>query len=153
MSSDPAPQFPPIFGTGFVVHESGIVATNRHVIEAFRQVPRHPTTGESALAAVMFIPDTRANEKGQRILVVNVRDYVVLSTFSSNAEWYGNELPDLGFVRLNIQNVPALTGYGGLLRSTRHGRRHSRLSARRPSNDDVRKQDQSVDAVASARRR
>jgi hypothetical protein len=108
-ASDPPPQFPPIFGTGFVVHESGIVATNRHVIDVFRDVPRHPGTGEWALAAVMFVPDTRAGSKGQRILMTQVRDFVVLSTFSSNAAWYGNQLPDLGFVRLNMQGVPALS--------------------------------------------
>src|SRR5579872_682125 len=83
-ASDPPPQFPPIFGTGFVVHESGIVATNRHVIDVFRDVPRHPSTGEWALAALMFVPDTRSGSKGQRVLMTHIRDFVVLSTFSSN---------------------------------------------------------------------
>jgi S1-C subfamily serine protease len=33
------PLFPPVFGTGFFVHPDGIVATNRHVIDVFSQVP------------------------------------------------------------------------------------------------------------------
>lgn len=107
-ATEPAPRFPPIFGTGFIVHESGIVATNRHVIEAFRQVPRHPTSGESALAVAMFVPDARDNQKGQRLLLVQVRDFVVLSSFSSSGDWFGAQLPDLGFVRVKVRDVPAL---------------------------------------------
>jgi hypothetical protein len=51
-----APLFPQIFGTGFFVDPSGLAVTNRHVIDAFGSFPRHPVTGESPLAAVMFFP-------------------------------------------------------------------------------------------------
>src|SRR5690349_18006215 len=36
------PQFPTIIGTGFVVHEDGVIATNAHVVHAFQSVPRPP---------------------------------------------------------------------------------------------------------------
>ena len=30
-----APEIPPIIGTGYVVHEDGVVATNEHVVKAY----------------------------------------------------------------------------------------------------------------------
>src|SRR5271157_5366457 len=47
------PQFPFIVGTGFVVDERGIVATNRHVVEALMQLPPYPPTGESSAFAMV----------------------------------------------------------------------------------------------------
>ncbi len=49
------PIFPEIFGTGFLATSDGLVITNRHVVEAFDQVGRHPQTGEFAGAALMFL--------------------------------------------------------------------------------------------------
>jgi S1-C subfamily serine protease len=48
------PVFPFIVGTGFVVDESGLVVTNRHVAEALRRLPRNPKTGESSAMAVVW---------------------------------------------------------------------------------------------------
>jgi len=39
------PLYPQIFGTGFFVDKEGIAITNRHVVNAFEQVPTHPTPG------------------------------------------------------------------------------------------------------------
>jgi S1-C subfamily serine protease len=50
------PHFPPIFGTGFFIDSSGIVVTNRHVVDLFGTIPTHPKTGDSALAALLFLP-------------------------------------------------------------------------------------------------
>lgn len=51
------PVFPNIFGTGFCVDRSGIIATNRHVIEAIEEVdrksPRNPKTGASPVGALV----------------------------------------------------------------------------------------------------
>jgi len=100
------PIFPPIFGTGFFVDGDGTVITNRHVVEAFRHIPKHPQSGELGLAALMFLP---GSEDGSwQMLVVDVRDWCVLGEFQSSDQWYGMTVPDLGFVQLGVREVPFL---------------------------------------------
>lgn len=100
------PIFPPIFGTGFFVAGDGTLITNRHVVEAFRHVPKHPETGELGLAALMFLPG--ADDKSWQMLVVDVRDWCVLGEFQSSDRWFGENVPDLGFVQLGVREVPFL---------------------------------------------
>lgn len=73
LSAGPAkPQFPEIFGTGFFVDTSGLAVTNRHVIEVFGQLQAHPRTGESSLAAILFLPGEDA--LSWQMLLVDVVD-------------------------------------------------------------------------------
>jgi hypothetical protein len=98
------PHFPPIFGTGFFVHPSGIAATNRHVIEAFSRLPQHPKTGESSLAAVAFFPGD--DDRSWQMLLLDPVGWISLSEFSSSDEWFGETTPDLGFVQMGVRDVP-----------------------------------------------
>jgi hypothetical protein len=101
------PIFPAIIGTGFLVDESGIAVTNRHVIEAFDRIPRHPQTGEFPIAAFMFL---RGDEgKSMQFLVLEVKGWWGLQSFKSTGDWFGSVVPDIGFVRLGIRDVPFLT--------------------------------------------
>lgn len=102
----PKPHFPTIFGTGFFVDESGIAATNRHVIEAFRHFPANPKTGQSSLAAVLFFPESDGS--AWQLIVVDLLEWNALAQFSSSSTWYGQTVPDIGFVQLKIQKVPPL---------------------------------------------
>jgi S1-C subfamily serine protease len=104
LATSPVPIFPPIFGTGFFVHQDGVVVTNRHVIEAFKDLPPHPTTNEPSLAAILLTPN--GNEWG--LLVVDVVDYVFLGSFESSGQWFGQTVPDFGFVQLRVREVPCL---------------------------------------------
>jgi S1-C subfamily serine protease len=98
--------FPSIFGTGFLVDPDGIAVTNRHVVEAFEHIPKHPATGASGLGAVMFLP---GSENGSwQMLVVDVKDWRVLGEFKSSDRWFGETVPDLGFVQLGVREVPFL---------------------------------------------
>lgn len=91
------PMFPPIFGTGFLVDADGTVVTNRHVVEAFHHLPKHPKTGELALGALIFLPG--ADDKSWQMLSVDVRNWCVLGDFISSDRWYGNS------VREQLQNA------------------------------------------------
>jgi len=101
------PIFPPIIGTGFLADESGIAVTNRHVVEVFDRLPRHPQTGEFPIAAFMFL---RGDEgKSMQFLVLEIKHWSGLQSFTSTGDWYGSKVPDIGFVRLDIREVPFLT--------------------------------------------
>jgi S1-C subfamily serine protease len=106
LSSGTKPHFPTIFGTGFFVDSSGLAATNRHVIEVFAQLPPHPRTGESALAAVLFLPGN--DEYSWQVLRLDVLSSNVLSEFTSTDTWYGQTVPDIGFVQLRVRENPTL---------------------------------------------
>ena len=100
------PVFPEIFGTGYLINDSGLVATNRHVVEVFDQVGRHPQTGEFAGAALIFIVE--ADKHGCQMLTIGVKSWGAINSFSSSAEWYGQNVPDIGFVQLEVRETPFL---------------------------------------------
>lgn len=101
------PDFPAIFGTGFLVDSSGLAATNRHVIEVFTQLRPDPRTGQSALAAVLFSPEVKGT--AWQMLLVDVLAWNALAEFSSSDKWYGMTVPDIGFVQLGVRDVPILS--------------------------------------------
>ena len=95
-----------IFATGFVVHESGIVATNSHVVQAFQDYP----SGDRGVQVMLFV-----FEGGSlRVSFVGIRDprYAPQPEFDpipqGGAPWYGREAPDIALLRLNITDVPSL---------------------------------------------
>src|SRR5580658_5200288 len=106
VGSSTPPHFPVIFGTGFLVHSSGLAATNRHVIEVFAQLRPDPRSGQSSLAAVLFFPEDKGS--AWQMLLVDVVAWNALTEFSSSDKWYGETLPDIGFVQLGVRNVPFL---------------------------------------------
>jgi S1-C subfamily serine protease len=106
VGSSTPPHFPAVFGTGFFVHSSGLAATNRHVIEVFSQLMPNPRTGQSSLAAVLFFADDDGS--AWQMLVVDVLAWNALAEFTSSDKWYGETVPDVGFVQLAVREVPAL---------------------------------------------
>jgi hypothetical protein len=107
-----APIAPTIFGTGFLVHEDGIVAANRHVAEVFETLPKHPLTGEAGYGALLAdyerTPDEeRSGESFFRMMVVEVFGHSPFSGISQ-AGWYGEPNPDIAFVQLKIKETPFL---------------------------------------------
>ena len=101
------PLFPPIFGTGFFVSKDGIAITNRHVVEIFNRVQKHPQTGDLGIAALMFL--SGAEDGSWQMLALEIKDWHVLGTFSSSDRWFGNQVPDVGFVQVAVREVPFLT--------------------------------------------
>jgi Trypsin-like peptidase domain len=103
------PQFPEIIGTGFVVDSRGVVATNRHVIEALKALPRHPNREEPS--AFCILPTSIQSSGDQRhmgTLFVGIRGYNVLESFVPAGPYYGQALPDFGFIQLEVRQLPAL---------------------------------------------
>lgn len=104
------PVFPRLIGTGFVVDPRGIVATNKHVAEALRALPPHPVSGEPAAFALVFGDVQTINgEHTLRMAAVNIRGYDLPTGFWFKGPYYGAPTPDLAFVQLNVQGLPAVT--------------------------------------------
>lgn len=105
----PKPLFPPIIGTGFVVHPDGLVATNKHVVEALMKVPRHPLTGEPSVIGFVPLPPELSEPGSVGLVAADVVGYYVPQEFSSSGPFYGQSLPDVGFVRLNLKQLKPLS--------------------------------------------
>jgi hypothetical protein len=100
------PLFPQIIGTGFFANSEGIAITNRHVVNAIEQLPVHPQTGERMAGGLVVLLDEDMN--GCYIMSVSIISTSVLETFSSGQDWYGQKVPDIGFVQLRIRENPFL---------------------------------------------
>ena len=61
------PLSPKILATGFIVDPVGIVATNRHVIECFAEVPIHPRTGKPAVAKLTLTFSYGSDHDGEML--------------------------------------------------------------------------------------
>lgn len=100
------PPFPDIIGTGFLVTADGVAATNRHVVEALWKLPTLPGTGERVGGAFIFMVSD--DKLGGQVLNLKIRDVAALQRFSSENDWYGQDVPDVGLVQLEITGMPFL---------------------------------------------
>lgn len=104
------PMFPDIFGTGFVVDSRGIVATNRHIAEPLQSLPIHSETRMPVAFAMFVGPLIHIQGQFVRgIFFVDIKDYVILDRFESDSPFYGEDIPDISFIQLDVCDVPALT--------------------------------------------
>lgn len=105
------PAAPAIFGTGFLVHENGIVATNRHVAECFATIPDNPMTGEPGYAAMISDYESPQAVKGEssfQMMFIEILGHSSVGGNASQPRWYGELQPDIAFVQLKIKETPFL---------------------------------------------
>jgi Trypsin-like peptidase domain len=103
------PLLPRIEGTGFFVDDRGLVATNRHVVDVLRKLPRNSETDTPSAVALVFVSaDDSEGRLATAVAHVTIREYWPLETFERPEFYYGDPLPDVAFVQLNIRDVPTL---------------------------------------------
>jgi hypothetical protein len=105
---DDMPLLPAIFGTGFLVDSRGIVATNRHVIERLHTLPRHPSGRSSA--TVIIGTEVQQQERGHALPIwfADVKAYWAVAEMKTETPFYGEDVPDVGFVQIEVSGLPAL---------------------------------------------
>ena len=83
-------------------------ATWRLVATMPLSVTIHPTTGEAGYAAVLFDTGVEKNAPYMRWMMVDISSVGMLSEFTSDAQWYGEAMPDIAFVQLRLRGTPFL---------------------------------------------
>ena len=102
VQGDNAPPFPTLIGTGFFIDKRGIVATNRHVVEALMKLPPHPKAAQSTAFALVY-SSVKQEGKGQALSAVIVdivrADMIDTLTVEDGDPYYGDPAPDIAFVQ------------------------------------------------------
>ena len=106
------PEIPPIFGTGYVVNEDGIIATNQHVVDAFKKYAHPPGAEEDSwpVCAMLF----HRIDEGIVDIPLEVLGVGVIKSFEPGEVYYGPPKPDLAFVHVKARGLPAVTVDGNM---------------------------------------
>jgi S1-C subfamily serine protease len=79
------------------------------VVDALRALPPNPEPGEAAAIALVFT-EIKTGNSGHAggAIAATIRGYWPLTNFKAPEFYYGDPLPDVAFVHLNVRGVPPL---------------------------------------------
>ncbi len=101
---EPIPEFPPIFGTGFII-DDGLVVTNDHVVKVISKLPKPPDCPPD-LWPVQCLLWHYIPQKGLATVRLDVIGVINISHMEHGEAYYGPSKPDLSFVQVKMKNLP-----------------------------------------------
>ncbi|MDP3792766.1 MAG: serine protease [bacterium] len=97
--------FPDIIGTGFLCREDGLVMTNEHVIKAISKLPRLKSMTPNDWPAMVIYFQLRPD--GMLPITIPIVGAFRLGG-KLNGINYGEDLPDVGFLKIPVKDLPKL---------------------------------------------
>ncbi|MBL7130832.1 MAG: trypsin-like peptidase domain-containing protein [Candidatus Omnitrophica bacterium] len=101
---EPLPEFPPIFGTGFIIAD-GLVVTNDHVAKQINKLPR-PKDCPPELWPVNCLLLYFIHDKGMAEIHIDVLGVFGIQKMDTGKAYYGPPKPDIAFVHIKMKDLP-----------------------------------------------
>jgi len=100
----PVSEFPPIFGTGFII-DDGIVVTNDHVVNVIPKLPKPPDCPPDVWPVNCLLWHY-IREKGMATISLDVLGVLRISRIETGEIYYGPPKPDVAFVHVKMKELP-----------------------------------------------
>lgn len=100
---------PDIIGTGFIAKSDGVIITNDHVIKAIEKLPKLKNSKSDDWPALVMVFQFIEGQ-GMASAAFDIKGVGTLGREAPvEGYYYGPEVPDLGFIKINVKNLPTLS--------------------------------------------
>ncbi len=101
------PYFPDIIGTGTIIHQDGIILTCDHILKAIKKLPRRKGGPKEEKPALVYLFHLLP-EQGMLTVPMEIVGYGAVGSYEPGESYYGEKIPDVGFIEVDVQNLPSL---------------------------------------------